>query len=162
MTHLYHGVCFKRSKQWARLLRLCSLQLNEQWLLCTMTRYWHERSLWREKVANTKIYRWNSIQSVPEERDTKQNGSTVVWREESRSAGLLTEPASMRKAPSLLSFSTESWRTGGWGTVRSLALSAPWEWSRRVKLSETGNTKAQSHSNKRCLMNITSETLKPT
>lgn len=123
-----------------------------------MTRYWHERSLWREKVANTKIYRWNSIQSVQEERDIKQNGSTVVWREESGSVRLLTEPASMRKAPSLLSFSTESWRTGGWGMVRSLMLSAPWELSRRLKLLETGNTKAQLHNNKRRLMNVTSET----
>lgn len=36
-----------------------------------------------------------------------------------------TEPASMRKAPSRFSFSTDSCSTLGWGTVRSLMFKAP-------------------------------------
>jgi hypothetical protein len=38
---------------------------------------------------------------------------------------ILTEPASMRKAPSLLSFSTDNCWTLGWGMVRSLTFRAP-------------------------------------
>lgn len=56
---------------------------------------------------------------------------------------LLTEPASMRKAPSLLNFSTESWRMGGWGMVLSLILRAPWRRKQRVRFIDTGNTETQ-------------------
>lgn len=41
----------------------------------------------------------------------------------------------MRKAPSLLSFSTDSCSTLGWGTVRSLMFKAPWEERKRNRAS---------------------------
>lgn len=44
-----------------------------------------------------------------------------------------TIPASMRKAPSLLSFSTDSCSSLGWGMVRSLMFKAPWRWKKQTK-----------------------------
>lgn len=80
-----------------------------------------------------KIYRLSSISSVQEERYWGSWRHGGVQTKGSESDRLLTEPASMRKAPSLLSFSTESWRIGGWGIVRSLMLSAPWEMKQKIK-----------------------------
>lgn len=52
-----------------------------------------------------------------------------------------TVPASMRKAPSLLSFSTESCSSLGWGMVRSLTFNAPWQFTKQHKCYSNTGTK---------------------
>lgn len=60
----------------------------------------------------------------------------------------LTVPASMRKAPSLLSFSTESCSSLGWGMVRSLTFNAPWQFTKQHKCDSKTGTKMWIKRNK--------------
>lgn len=57
---------------------------------------------------------------IVNERKTKLTVESTAHEHENR-----TIPASMRKAPSLLSFSTDSCSTLGCGIVRSLMFKAP-------------------------------------